>query len=375
VRGAPRKVAVIGCGRQGRTLLDELRKIDAFEVAAVCDPLPTRVRAAQERAAGAAGFSDHRALLDERPDIEAVFIATPTHLHRAPAVDALGAGRHVYCEAPLAATAADCAAILTAAASARGVFQAGFQARSNPICKRAWSLVRSDTVRDLVSLYAQHHRKTSWRFPAPDAALERATNWRLDPDVSLGLAGELGVHSFDAMSWFRGRAPTAVSGSGAIRLHHDGRRMADTVSLMLDWEDGVRMTYSATLANSYGGEHEVLYGSNGAVRLAGTHGWMFKEADAATQGWEVYATRQQFPGEEGIVLLADATQLAAQGRLGEGAGLPHPALYYAVEDFARSITEGAPVACTAEDGVAASLIGIAAARAVAEGTTVQVSAG
>jgi predicted dehydrogenase len=207
-----------------------------------------------------------------------------------------------------------------------------------------------------------------------DRSLERATNWRLDPDVTLGLPGELGAHAFDAMSWFRGRTPARVTGTGAIRLHHDGRTVPDTVALSLDWDDGVRLQYSATLANSYGGAHDVLYGTNGAVRLSDTHGWMFKEADAATQGWEVYATRQQFPGEEGIVLLADATQLAAQGRLAEGAGLPHTSLYYALEDFVRSFTEDAPVACGAQEGMQATLIGIAAAEAVTRATTVEVPA-
>jgi predicted dehydrogenase len=194
-----------------------------------------------------------------------------------------------------------------------------------------------------VSMYAQHNRKTSWRFPAPDRALERASNWRLDSDVSIGLAGELGTHQFDVMNWMRNRLPQRISGQGSIRLHDDGRSIADTIALTLDWADGVSLQYHATLANSYGGEFEVLHGTHGSIRLSGTHGWMFKEADSATQGWEVYATRQQFPGSEGIVLLADATQLAAQGRLADGAGLQHPPLYYAPVALVYRLASGADV--------------------------------
>jgi predicted dehydrogenase len=371
--GAPRRVALIGCGRHGRLILEELQKLDAVEVAAICDLVPARIQAGQERAVGAAGFADHRALLDART-VEAVFIATPTHLHRAIVEDALAAGMHVFCEAPLAATAADARAIAAAAAAAGTVFQGGLYARSNPLYRRAWSLVRSDSVRDVVSFYAQHNRKTSWRFPAPDRTLERAANWRLDADVSIGLPGELGTHQFDVANWLRGRAPRRASGTGAIRLHDDGRAVADTVSLTLEWDDNVVMQYQATLANSHGGQYEVLHGTNAALRLAGTHGWMFKEADAATQGWEVYATRQQFHGEDGIVLAADATQLAAQGRLTAGAGLQHPPLHYAVADFVRSFAEGAPVACTAADALQATLVGIAAHEAVVRRTTVDVPA-
>jgi predicted dehydrogenase len=373
-RGEPLRVGVIGCGRHGRLILDEFQKLDAVAVTAVCDTVAARVQAAGERVPGAAAFADHRALLDARV-ADAVIVATPTHLHRAIVEDSLAAGLHVFCEAPLAATVADARAIAAAANAAGRVFQGGLYARSNPLYRRAWSLVRSDTVRDVVSLYAQHNRKTSWRFPAPERGLERATNWRLDPAVSIGLPGELGTHQFDVALWFRGRSPHRVIGSGAIRLHDDGRELADTVNLTLQWDDGVVMQYHATLANSHGGQFEVLHGTNGALRLAGSHGWMFKEADAATQGWEVYATRQQFHGEDGIVLAADATQLAAQGRLAAGGGLEHPPLYYALADFARSILEQAPVACSADDALSATLVGIAAHEAVARSDAVEISGG
>ncbi|CAN5882516.1 hypothetical protein BH23GEM9_BH23GEM9_26460 [soil metagenome] len=372
-RGAPRRLALIGCGRHGRLILDELQKIDAVAVAAICDTVPARVQAGLERAVGAVGFADHRALLDAGSGIEAVVVATPTHLHRAIVEDSLAAGMHVFCEAPLAATAADARAIAAAANASDRIFQGGLYARSNPLYQRAWSLMRSDSVRDVVSLYGQNNRKTSWRFPAPDRALERATNWRLDADVSIGLPGELGTHQFDVANWFRGRAPSRVSGFGAIRLHDDGRDVADTVSIALQWDDNVVMQYQATLANSHGGVFEVVHGTNAALRLAGTHAWMFKEADAATQGWEVYATRQQFQGEDGIVLAADATQLAAQGRLDAGAGLEHPPLFYALADFVRSIAEEAAVACTADDALQSTLVGIAAHEAVARGTTVEIA--
>ena len=74
--------------------------------------------------------------------------------------------------------------------------------------------------------------------------------------------------------------------------------------------------------------------------MAWSHGWMFKEADAPTQGWEVYANRQQFHNDEGITLIADATKLASQGKLKQGVGLPHDSLYYSLFDFLKAISEG-----------------------------------
>ncbi|HEX6558036.1 MAG TPA: Gfo/Idh/MocA family oxidoreductase [Longimicrobiales bacterium] len=365
--GAARNIAVIGLGRQGRAIIDELRKLDAVTVAAVCDILPARLQSGSERAPAAAAFADYHELL-AKGSVEAVVVATPTHLHRDIALAALSAGKHVYCEAPLAATIEDCNAIAQAASGSPNlVFQTGIYGRANPIYQRARLLARSDSLRDMVSLYAQSHRKTTWRVPGAEAL-----NWRLDPAVSIGLAGEEGTHQFDVAAWLRNKYPVRIAGNGAIRLHDDGRKIPDTIALQLMWDDGVAMHYQATLANSYGGTYEIVNGTNGSLRLAGTHGWMFKEADAATQGWEVYATRQQFFNEEGIVLVADATKLAAQGKLKEGLGLENPPLYYALAAFVNSFINAAPIVCSARDGARATTIGILANQAILTGRPVDV---
>lgn len=359
----PLRVAVIGTGRQGRAILTELQKIPQVEVAALCDRSVSRLEGAKARAPQAELFPDHRALLDKRTDITAIIVATPTHLHRAIVEDVISARRHVFCESPLASTIEDCDAMAAAAASAKTVCHAGFQGRSNPTYRRAQPLVRSE-LRDLVSAFGQSHRKTTWRFPAADGETDRDANWRLDPAVSVGLAGEVGAQQMDVLHWCRGSYPTGIAGRGGVRLHKDGRTVADTIEVDLTWEDGVSMRYEATLANSHGGAFELVHGVNGSIRFAWTHAWLFKEADAPTQGWEVYATRQQVMDQEGIVLIANATQLAEQGQLQAGAGLPYPSLYYALMDFLKSVTEGAPVACSFQDGARSSIVAIRANQAV-----------
>lgn len=368
-QGEPLGVALVGAGRQGRAILGELAKLEGVRVVAVCDTNESRVNSGLRRVQGARGFADHRAMLEGAPEARAVIVATPTHLHRAIVADAMAAGRHVYCEAPLAHSLEDCRAIVDAARAAQGlVFASGLEARSNPIYLLARSFFRSDAVREVVSIEAQHYQKTSWRFPSPDPSREREVNWRLDPEVSLGLPGELGVHQFDVALWFTDRLPLAVSGGGAIRLHDDGRSMADTTFNTLRFDGGLFMHHRASLANSFEGRHEALRGVNAAIKLAWTAAWMFKEADAPTQGWEVYANRQQFHNEEGITLIADATKLASQGKLKEGVGLPNPPLYYALADFAASIQENKPAACTAADGLRATVVAIHAAKAVSSGS-------
>jgi predicted dehydrogenase len=368
---APQRVGLIGVGRQGRAIIGELQKIPDVTITAVCDTSAARLRTARERAPGAEPVADYRAVL-EKSDIGAVVVATPTHLHRQIVLDAIQAGKHVYCEAPVAHTVDDARAMATAAGNAKSTVAAGFQGRANPIYRRAASFIGSDTLRDPVSLIGQANRKTSWRFPASEPGTDQTVNWRLDPDVSLGLAGEIGAQQFDVATWLLAGLPARVSGRGSIRLHQDGRTVFDTVSAELTWPSGVTLQWGATLASSYGGQFEVLHCVNAAIRLAWTGAWLFKEVDAPTQGWEVYATKQQSFNDEGIVLVADATKLAAQGRLKQGAMLAESPLYYALADWLTAASEGRPPACSMVEGANSTIIGIRCNEAIVRGPTLTI---
>jgi hypothetical protein len=94
------------------------------------------------------------------------------------------------------------------------------------------------------------------------------------------------------------------------------------------------MTYEATLANSFDGEHDLFYGSDATIMLRDRKGWMFREADSAMLGWEVYARKEIFYKESGIVLASNATKLVAQGETGQSSPLlEFSSLYYALETF------------------------------------------
>ncbi|MAG56660.1 MAG: hypothetical protein CMJ83_10255 [Planctomycetes bacterium] len=357
-------VAVIGGGRQGRDILAELAKIEGVNVAAVCELDKRRLRRALRRTTGAKGYSEWNKMLAAHAGVTAVFVATPTHLHKDVVIGLLRAGKHVYCEAPMASTIDDAKAIAKAGLSAKTTFQVGHYARANPVYKLARSFYRSGSIETLISARCQWHRKTTWRLATSDASREKVLNWRLYQATSSGLPGEFGSHWFDAIRWFTRKTPVSVRGVGSTMLHNDGREIPDTVLCQFDFGEGVSMLFDATLANSFGSRHALLNGTMGTIKLAGRHGWLFKEADAPVQGWEVYANRQQFHDESGITLIADATQLAAQGRLKDGVGLPHPELHYSLERFLQSATEGKPVCCTALDGLYAAAVSIKAHEAV-----------
>ncbi len=370
----PFKVGLIGGGKQGRNMITELAKFDGCKLVAICDTDAQRLTSAKGRAEGAEGFDSHKAMLDKMKDLSAVIIATPTHTHAPIALDAISAGKHVYCEAPLAHTIEDAKAIAKAATGTKTVFAVGHEGRSNPVYGLARKFFKTDAFKDMVHMRAQFNQKTSWRLGASDPSREAMLNWRLDEKVSTGIMGEIGSHQLDVVHWYRGRYPTKVRGSGMIALHNDGRKLPDTILAEFTFEDNAKFSYSATLANSYEGKYEMFYGSNSAIKLAWSHAWMFKEADAPTQGWEVYANRQQILNDVGITLIADATQLASQGKLKDGVGLPYSSLYYGLSDFIKSVVEGKAVATSAEEGMRTAIVSILTNQAIASGSEVAIPA-
>lgn len=371
----PLRVGVVGAGRQGRVIVGELVSIADVSVTAICDTDDRRLAAGLRRSAGADGFATVQEML-ANGNIDAVVIATPTHTHKEIALAALKAGKHIYCECPLAHTVPDCKAIADAARSASVVAAGGCQGRANPVYQLARGFFRSDSVRDLVSMHAQSNEKTTWISPASEPARYKAFNWKLDPDISLGLAGEVGAQQFDVFHWYTGRYPVRVFGTGSVRAYQEeNRAVADTIALNLVFDDGAVLQYSATIGNSYGSSYEVFHGTNAAIKLAWKHGWMFKESDAPTQGWEVYANRQQFHTDEGITLIAGATKLAEQGKLKEGVGLPHIPVHYALVDWINAIGANEPPACSIDDAARATAVAIAANEAVKSGKAVDIDLG
>jgi predicted dehydrogenase len=310
--GHPVNIGVIGCGVWGREIIDVLSRLPNAPVVALCDTYEAFLRRANKLAAHARPFTDYKELLAQ-PDVQAVVVATPTHLHKEIVLAALQAGKHVYCEAPLAHTVEDARAIAAAARAAVKVnFQPGLQTRSDPQRHFLLEFVRTGAIGKDTMVRAQWHKKESWRRAAPSSEREREINWRLRRDVSTGLAGEIGIHPIDATNWFLNARPVSVHGFGSNILWKDGRDVPDTIQAVIEYENGVRMFYDCLLTNSFDGEYEMFYGTDAALMLRGSRAWLFKEVDSPLLGWEVYAKKEQFHRETGIVLVANATKLAAQ---------------------------------------------------------------
>lgn len=337
------KFGVIGQGPWGRTVLAELCKLPNAPVVAVCDKYPSALRRGGGLAPKAEPFDDYKKLLDSK-DVEAVVIATPTHEQKDIVLAALQAGKHVYCEAPLANDIEDVKAIAQASKAAfKQVFQSGLQLRCHAHRSHILDFMRSGATGMPVLARAQWHRKTSWAAHSPDPIREKEINWRLNKITSTGLMGEVGIHQMDLVTWLWEMRPTAVTGFGAIMSNKDGRDVDDNIQAMFEFSDGRKYLYDASLSNSFDSEYEMLYGTDSAIMMrvveGGQKAWMFKEVDSAQIGWEVYARKDNLLGETGIVLRAGAS--TSQKDLGKNplAADPYPnsPLFYALQKFTGNV--------------------------------------
>jgi len=339
--GEPKlRCAVIGLGRWGREITTTLSRLTNVELVALCDHYPSSLRRGA-RLAPEAKLVESAAKVLEDGAVQAIFVATPSHDHRDVTVRALTSGRHVYCEAPIATRVADAAAMARAARTAapRWVFQAGLQGRSDPQRRLAAGFFSSGVAGKLLFAQAQWHLKQSWRQAAASAERKHEVNWRLDSGRSLGLAGEVAVHHLDAASWFFGARPLAISGQGSL-LHwkDDGRDVADTVQLVVEYPDGLRLADSCTLANSFGAETELFCGTDAAILFRGGRAWMFREVDAPQLEWEVHARQETFHDQKGLVLVANASKQKATDTQEDPieAALAIPPLQHSLQAFVQS---------------------------------------
>jgi predicted dehydrogenase len=326
---APLNFGIIGCGRWGREILQTLGRRPNAPVVAICDTYKPFLNRCKDMAPKAEPFTEYKQVLSHK-DVQAVVVATPTHLHKDIVLAALQAGKHVYCEAPMASNIEDARAIAQAARAALKVnFQVGLQNRSDPQIWHLANFVRTGVLGRNVKVRSQWHKKQSWRQTSPNPDREKEANWRLNKDLSVGLVGELGIHQIDLATWYLNGRPKAVTGFGSLLLWtDDGRELPDTVQAVFEYAGGVHHNAEITINNSFDSEYDIYYGSDSAIMIRDRKAWMFKESDAQLLGWEVYARKETFYKESGIVLGADATKLSAadkkqaQGQAQGQAGTP-----------------------------------------------------
>ena len=139
------QICVVGCGMIAREHIERIQnRIRGARVVAVCDVIPESAKRCAEIAGpGTKIYSDFKVAIQD-PEVTAVVVTTPGQFHMAPVLEAIRAGKPVFCEKPLANTAADCRTVVDAEiAGGKHLVQVGFMRRYDRGYKQVKELIDS----------------------------------------------------------------------------------------------------------------------------------------------------------------------------------------------------------------------------------------
>jgi len=298
------RLGFIGVGNRGGQLLSAALKNPDVEIVALCDVYAPYLDRAQARLGRpAAVYADYRKLI-ERPEVDAVIVATPDHWHALQTVDACDAGKDVYVEKPLSVTIVEGRKMVEAARRNNRIVQVGLQRRSSGLYAELGELVRGGLIGKVT--LAQCHRINNM-YPngigrAPDGPAPDGLDWDtwlgprprrpFNPNIApykfrwwkaySSQVGNWGVHYFDALRWVLGeRAPVSVSAHGGRFAVDDDRDIPDTMEVIFEFASGRLLTFGQYEASG------VPALRSGEVELRGTLGTIY----AGSNGYEVVADK------------------------------------------------------------------------------------
>lgn len=287
--------AMIGTGNRGSYVLQGVMQQPTARVVALCDNKPDRLDKAATSAAkdNPKTVTDWRRVIDNK-EVDAVFIATPPHLHAEMAIAALKAGKHVYCEKPIATTPSQIRELLKTAKASNKVFQSGQQLRSTKQNKEAIQKIRDGAIGDVLFVKAQRHASADLDHQGSSA------DWYYDFSKSGGYLVEQSVHNLDLCNWAIGNHPTRAAGLGGVNFYKNdppGRDIMDHCSITYDYPNGVQMSFTQMVYHPRsmpnGNQYLYVYGTKGAVDLMTQYN--FYPIDAQGQASPLAPKQQEDP--------------------------------------------------------------------------------
>jgi predicted dehydrogenase len=270
-------IGVIGTGDRGGGLMSIINSIDHVNVIAACDVLPFRLKEGISKSnSNPTGYSDYRQLIDNN-DIDAVIIATTFNTHSKIAIDALDAGKHVYCEKTLAKGYQGIGELVNKANQSKQIFQTGHQYHSSRLYAHVVDLIQQGKVGNITAFECQWNRHGNWRRPVPDPKFEKAINWRMYREFSGGLTAELCSHQIDFVNWVLNETPNQVMGAGGIDYWKDGRETYDNVHLIYSYPNGVQAKFTCLTGNAKDGYQIKVIGDKGTIIIDTKNAWFYPE--------------------------------------------------------------------------------------------------
>ena len=284
------RFGIVGVGMEGSNLVTTAIQLPGVECVAASDLYVGRHELARELVGKPIPTTRHYKELLDNKEIDAIVVATPDHWHKQVVIDAIAAGKDVYCEKPFSHTPADGLAMVEAAKKSDRIVMVGAQRTSSVLCAKAKELYDKGSIGDLslVEMTLGRNDPTgAWEYPPPpdlspdnldwDTWLGTApkkpfdplifARWRCWREYGTGVAGDLMVHLISGMQFVLGinEIPKRVSAFGGIYRWKDGRNTPDVHPVLLEYA-GVPVYLRLTLGTE-SSEVTRFMGSKGIIEL------------------------------------------------------------------------------------------------------------
>ena len=288
------QIALIGAGIQGQGDTRVALQVPGVKLVAVADCYQGRLTHSKEMwGDDILTTRDYQEIL-ARSDVDAVIVATPDHWHKKAAIDAMKAGKDVYCEKPMVHQHADGPEMIEAARATNRIIQIGSQRVSSAIYAKAKELLAAGAIGQLNMVTARWDRNSAmgaWNYTVPmDASPETCDwtrflgtapkipfnaehffQWRKWKAYGTGVAGDLFVHLFSGTHFITGaKGPTRAMATGGLRFWKDGRDAPDVMLALFDYPEGFNLSLRVNFVD--GGEESeglIFTGSEGTMEIAG----------------------------------------------------------------------------------------------------------
>jgi len=298
------QIALIGAGGMGMGDTRNAVSIPGVKLVAACDIYDGRLTRAKEVwGSDLATTRDYREIL-ARKDVDAVIIATPDHWHARISIDAMKAGKDVYCEKPMVQSLDEGHAVIDAQKKTERIFQVGSQYVSSLVYLKARDLIKAGALGEINMVEAWLDRNSAigaWQYSIPPDASPatvdwdrflgkapkrpfepiRLFRWRNYQDYGTGVAGDLFVHLLSGLHLATSSiGPTRIVSTGGLRYWRDGRDVPDVMLAGLDYpKTGTHPEYTLSLrVNFASGLAEESFG----FRFIGKEGVMTTSMSSLT---------------------------------------------------------------------------------------------
>jgi len=257
------RLGIIGIGMQGSGLLGASIELPGVECVSACDLYDGRHELAREitRNPNLPVTRRYEELLADK-NIDCLIAAVPDHWHKQVVVDAVSAGKDIYCEKPMSHSPADGVAMVEAQTRTGRIVQIGSQRVSSLICKKAKEMVAQGMLGDVMLIEGWLGRNDptgAWEYPPPfdlspqnldwdtwqgtvpkrPFSPEIFARWRCWKEYGTGVAGDLLVHLVSGMMFVMGwnEPPKRAMAVGGILRWKDGRNMPDVHGTLYQYGD------------------------------------------------------------------------------------------------------------------------------------------